>query len=387
MSRSTEDERRAGSTASPARVASPSHAHDPWDVPTVVRTVDIKYGHDDDELAVLDAPTASLRPEIVAALNAATRSSAVTGEYPAAAPDMFFDARPTANVRDQIAAETGDFSFDRPLAQPRQPSLPSFAEPPDATHEAPPLSTTPVARTTLPPAGGPTMPPRGRSGRRTVVAAACALACGAIGTGAWLGTRPVAPEPAPVIAAPAASAPRELPAPVVASAKAPVTTPPPATSPEVCIASHLPGAEPSADLGATCDEPDARVGVRAFRRAIVARANAAANGSTLRAWSRYGWQELAVYAALRAKCCPASAPPTRLFTPLSCDATAADAVGRAAATGTDADLTAALARFDGWARCAYAAGAAPSYEKQYLPHAGETAAFRELSTRLRSPAP
>ena len=205
---------------------------------------------------------------------------------------------------------------------------------------------------------------------------------------------PAALAPAPSAAPPSASAEAPPAAPPSASAEAPPAAALPAAPSEArpldtCVVAQLPPdafpASPRPDFAWLCAETDPRRGASDFKRRVV---QAAGGGVTeaMREWAQLQWYEMASFAVLRARCCPAPAP---LALPLpmgTCDplARSLDALGAAAAGRGDVD--AALARYRAAIHCALSSGASGDYIYRTRPPAAAEAALRRTLDRAPRPA-
>lgn len=287
---------------------------------------------------------------------------------------------------------SGTANEDADLSSPRSGAGP---EGPTDTPSAPGLASAPVWAPS----------PRPKSRRFPLVVGAAVVSAIAV---SWLVARwksepalggaiepgPVAAaEPAPVQGPPSPAAPpgpaAAEPGAVAEGAAAPADL-------SACVARYFPPdtfASPP-NVSALCDERDARLGARALHAEVVRGSSPGATTEGMRQWSQLGWHEMALYAAMRARCC--SAPePIWLPAPVgTCPSLAAALDALASAHARGEDLESPLGAIRRAVHCALKSGGDAHYVYHEAPqgsaepllrHALEQAALEQARPGSSSP--
>ncbi|MCC6523620.1 MAG: hypothetical protein IT373_13275 [Polyangiaceae bacterium] len=201
-----------------------------------------------------------------------------------------------------------------------------------------------------------------------------------------------APPPPPPPSA-SASAP---PPPPSASASAPPPPPPPSASAPPppppgdladCVRPLFPpdtfGADAKLDF--VCAERDVVRGAQALRTAVVTAGRGRGPTDAMREWAQLGWYKLAVFTALRVRCCPGAPEVAVPAAAAKCQlAEAASALGRAAVLGDDAAVGSAVKDFQRAADCLSVLGGAALAGEMASPGPGEYPVFTATVKRCRA---
>jgi serine/threonine-protein kinase len=188
-----------------------------------------------------------------------------------------------------------------------------------------------------------------------------------------------------VAAAPSATA---LP-PKASVATTPATPPPIDTN--ACVrplfADGTFGAESPPDFSYICQETDPRRGGAQLKKQVMLASKARLNDG-LREWAMLNWYEMAAFAVMRARCCPAAAPPLTLPPPSgSCDPLERrlNELSAAALEATDANaekLKGALNEYTKAVHCFLRTGTTAPFEWKTAPPGGADTAFLKTLARV-----
>jgi Protein kinase domain len=153
-----------------------------------------------------------------------------------------------------------------------------------------------------------------------------------------------------------------------------------------CVAGFLPkdAFKEAPDVDWLCTETDPRAGAEKLRTEVV-KGGAGRVTDAMKLFSRLGWYDMAVYAAVQSGCC-ASTQPLSLPAPSQGCASMSEtlsALGHAVATGQKHD--AALAAYTANVECEIKANQSSAYRHKELPEPANTDAFEAFAKTLQSP--
>ncbi|MGK4001212.1 hypothetical protein WMF31_01205 [Sorangium sp. So ce1036] len=146
-------------------------------------------------------------------------------------------------------------------------------------------------------------------------------------------------------------------------------------------------------LSSVCAEIDPREGAAALQDHLAQAAGTRGASDATREWDRLGWYDLAMLAALRARCCPAPPPLELPPAPKRCAPldTALNDLGAAVAASSGPDdraVAKATRRYTQAVQCVVRARAASRYGREGTPKRSEARAFKKaLARALRDAAP
>ncbi|MBI4955418.1 MAG: hypothetical protein HY908_25575 [Myxococcales bacterium] len=257
----------------------------------------------------------------------------------------------------------------------RQPAAPDELGPRSSTAASPPTATAPATSAASTSATKSAPPPASTS----------PVAVSSASASAPPPPPPSASASAPPPPPPSASASAPPPPPPSASASAP--PPPPPGDLAACVLPLFPPDTFAADakLDFVCSERDGVRGAQALRTAVVTAGRGRGPTDAMREWAQLGWYKLAVFTALRVRCCPGAPEITVPAAAAKCRlAEAASALGRAAVEGDDAAVGSAVKDFQRAADCLSVLGGAALAGEMASPGPGEYPVFKATVKRCRA---
>jgi eukaryotic-like serine/threonine-protein kinase len=155
-----------------------------------------------------------------------------------------------------------------------------------------------------------------------------------------------------------------------------------------CVMGYLPKNTfaTAPDFSGICDQTDPRAGADKLRVAVVASAPKTAGATdAMKLFSRIGWYDMAVFAVVRAGCCPDAKALELPEASKSCGsmAEALQDVGKEVVANHPAEES--LKKYTAAISCELKLGRGPLFRKAEHPAGGEDTAFLELVKSVQTP--